>query len=484
MVVGAGDAGLLVAKEVATHPSLGIRAVGFVDDDASKLGTLLHGIPVLGTTRELRQVCALRGAEQVLIAIASATGSDIRRIAAICEDAEIPVKIIPGVSEIVGGKLSLSRIRPVAIEDILRRDPIKLDQDAISNDVNGRVVLVTGAGGSIGSELCRQICNYGPRRLLLVERAENNLFHIHRELAAAHSQLEIVPVLADVANRPRMQALFEKHRPELVLHAAAYKHVPMVEWNVEQAIINNVTGSMVVAKLAAEFEADGFVMVSTDKAVRPTSVMGASKRAAEIYVQSLASEGTNTRFVTVRFGNVLGSAGSVVPIFKDQIAKGGPVTVTHPDMTRYFMTVPEACELILQAGTMGQGGEIFILDMGDPVKIVDLAKDLIRLSGLRPDEDIEIVFTGIRPGEKLYEELSTEAELDTTTHPSIMVERSAPQVLHTVAPQFEALRLAALEQDERAVRDQLRELIPEFAGGSHGVKHGRPTPLSVVGPPQ
>ncbi|MBZ0118155.1 MAG: polysaccharide biosynthesis protein, partial [Sandaracinaceae bacterium] len=423
MFVGAGAGGLLMTKEIAGRPDLGVKPVGFLDDDRDKVGTTVGGVPVVGTTERLPELCERYGAHQVLITMASAPGSTVRRISKLAEQAGLPVQIIPGLFEILDGRVNLSRIRPVAIEDLLRREPVQLDAEAIAADLRGRVVLVTGAGGSIGSEICRQVASYAPERLMLVERAENSLFHIHRELSASHPGVELVPLIADVGDAARMRALFAQHRPYSVFHAAAHKHVPMMEWNPGEAIKNNVFGTKLLADLADEHGANSFVMISTDKAVNPTSVMGASKRVAEMYVQALASK-SDTRFVTVRFGNVLGSAGSVIPIFREQIAAGGPVTVTHPEMCRYFMTIPEACQLVLQAGTMGEGGEIFVLDMGEPVKIVDLARDLIRLSGFRPDEDIEIQFTGVRPGEKLFEELSLDAEhAGKTKHPKIFVGR-------------------------------------------------------------
>jgi len=462
LLVGAGSAGVAVAKELAARPDLGIVPVGFLDDDPLKHGTLFHGVPVLGPTDALAEHAVAQGAEQALIAIATATGADIRRIRARCEEAGLPAKIIPAISEIVGGKVNLTAIRDVAIEDLLGRAPVELDADAIAAMVRRKTVLVTGAGGSIGAELCRQLQAYAPTTLVLVERAENNLFQIHRELSArqpaaapgAGEPPTLVPALCDVRDAERLAALFRAHAPDVVLHAAAHKHVPMLEDNPAEAIRNNVLGTKQVADLAHAHACAAFVLVSTDKAVKPSSVMGATKRLAEVYVQALA-EASPTRFVTVRFGNVLGSAGSVVPIFQDQIRAGGPVTVTHPDMTRYFMTIPEACQLILQAATMGEGGEIFVLDMGEPVKIVDLAHDLIRLSGLEPGKDVAVAFTGVRPGEKLAEELSTADEhADTTRHPKILVGRHAPRPLADVTA-----ALADLARDPS--RAALADLVPE-----------------------
>ena len=349
------------------------------------------------------------------------------------------------------------------------------------------MILITGAGGSIGSELCRQVAAFGPTRLVLVEQAENALFHIHRELVASHPALDLVPAIADITDASRMNRLFADHKPFMVLHAAAHKHVPMMEWNPGEAVRNNVFGTRICADLADRHGVERFVLISTDKAVRPTSVMGATKRVAELYLQGLAAESA-TKFVAVRFGNVLGSAGSVIPIFKEQIAAGGPVTVTHPDMERYFMTIPEASQLVLQAGVMGKGSEIFILDMGEPVKIVDLAEDLIRLSGLRPGEDIEVEFTGVRPGEKLFEELSAEQEnADKTYHAKIFVGRIAPTPLAQILPLLGQLESELDRADGVRIKRVLRRLVPEFSGGESSHEAEAPVvaaaPLVVGSPP-
>jgi FlaA1/EpsC-like NDP-sugar epimerase len=415
----------------------------------------------------------------VLITIANATGPQIRSVTMLCRDAGLETKIIPGIYEIVGERVNLSRIREVAIEDLLGRAPVQLDDDQLNASIRGATVMVTGAGGSIGSELCRQVCRYAPARLVLVERFENALFEIHRELLALYPSfgpgfgpsfgprpgLKIEPQIGDVTDERRMTQIFHHTRPSIVFHAAAHKHVPMMESNPGEAVKNNVGGTRVVADLADRTGVERFVLVSTDKAVNPTSVMGATKRVAEIYMQALAQR-SKTRFVTVRFGNVLGSNGSVIPIFKQQIAAGGPVTVTHPEMRRYFMTIPEASQLVLQAGAMGHGGEIFILDMGEPVKIVDLARDLITLSGLRPGEDIEIEFNGIRPGEKLFEQLATDAEhADKTKHPKIFIGRVAsPAWSEAVRGLDELLGLANSTEVSR-IRGALRRLVPEYTGG-------------------
>jgi FlaA1/EpsC-like NDP-sugar epimerase len=464
LLVGAGQAGLLVAKELSSRPDLGIRPIGFIDDDRAKLGTVLHGIRVLGTTDQLETLAARHGAAQILITIANAPGSDIRRINQLCEAAALPAKIIPGIYEIVGGQVNLSRIRNVSIEDLLGREAVVLEMDAISRDLEDQVVLVSGAGGSIGAELCRQVCRFRPRKLVLLEQAENSLFHIHRELLAAFPDLAsaLVPCIADVCDADRVDAVMRAHRPGVVFHAAAHKHVPMMEWNPGEAVRNNVFGTRTLADAAHLHRVSRFVMISTDKAVNPTSVMGATKRVAEMYVQALSLR-SRTRFAAVRFGNVLGSAGSVIPLFQEQIARGGPVTVTHPEMRRYFMTIPEACQLVLQAGAMGGGGEIFILDMGEPVKIVDLARDLVTLSGLRPGEDIEIQFSGMRPGEKLFEELSVAEEaVDTTRHPKIFVGRVRQLDWDVVVEGLEGLRSVLTAEEPAKIRGELAALVPEY----------------------
>lgn len=462
LLVGAGEAGVIVAREIVNRPDLGLKPIGFLDDNPHKVKTRIFGLPVLGTTKDVGVIGRRYRVKRALITIANASGPQIRRIAELCRDAGLQTQIIPGIHELVGGKLNLSRVREVEIEDLLGRDPVKLDEEVVSASLRSRVVLVTGAGGSIGSELCRQICRFGPKRIVLVERFENALFEIHRELTQAFPHVQIEPRIADLCDVPRMSHIFEASRPEIVFHAAAHKHVPMMELNPGEAVKNNVGGTRSVATLADRYAVERFVLISTDKAVNPTSVMGATKRVAEIYLQAF-SERSTTRFVTVRFGNVLGSAGSVIPIFKQQIAAGGPVLVTHPEMRRYFMTIPEATQLVMQAGAMGEGGEIFILDMGDPVRIVDLARDLITLSGLRPDHDIEIRFSGIRPGEKLFEELSTAAEhADKTRHPKVFIGRVKPHEWTAIVHGVDHLLAStdALEPDQ--LRNALLDLVPEY----------------------
>ncbi|MDX2054161.1 MAG: nucleoside-diphosphate sugar epimerase/dehydratase [Polyangiaceae bacterium] len=464
ILVGAGQVGLLVAKELEARPDVGIMPIAFVDDDSLKHGSVLHGLPVRGGPDAILKIVRETGAQQVLITIANPSGDVIRRISELSESIGISVKIVPGLYELMTGSVNLSRIRSVSIEDLLRRKPVILTTDKIEGFLAARTVAVTGAGGSIGSELCRQICAFQPGCLVLVEQAENALFSIHCELARAFPNLEIVPCIADVCDSKRIETIFAQHRPSAVFHAAAHKHVPMMELNVGEAIKNNINGTRIVADAAHAAGVERFVLVSTDKAVNPSSVMGATKRAAELYIQSL-SERSATRFAAVRFGNVLGSAGSVVPIFQAQIARGGPVTVTDPEMRRYFMTIPEACQLVLQAASMGEGGEIFVLDMGQPVKIVDLARDLIRLSGLRPDLDVKIVFTGVRPGEKLFEELIADDERTMkTTHPSILIGRLKSPPWESTSERVDSIVNAALaQQPEDALRERLLALVPEYA---------------------
>lgn len=461
LLIGAGEAGVMVAREISARPDLGFTPIGFLDDDPRKFGMRIGGLPVLGPTSQIKEIAGRRNVKRAMITIANASGTTIRRIALACREADLETKIIPGIYEIVGERVNLSRIRPVAIEDLLGRDPVQLDETQVASSIAGQVVMVTGAGGSIGSELCRQVCRFAPRRLVLVERFENALFEIHRELLAAFPHLAITPRIADVCDAPRMAEIFGEDRPRMVFHAAAHKHVPMMEENPGEAIKNNIGGTRKLADLADRFGVDRFVLISTDKAVNPTSVMGATKRVAEIYTQAL-SHRSKTHFITVRFGNVLGSNGSVIPIFKEQIARGGPVMVTHPEMERYFMTIPEASQLVMQAGAMGKGGEIFILDMGKPVKIVDLARDLIVLSGLHAD-DVQIEFVGIRPGEKLFEELATDSEhADKTAHPKIFIGRVRPMALDEAVRGIDKL-LELSNETATDFKAALRGLVPEYA---------------------
>ncbi|MDP2340163.1 MAG: nucleoside-diphosphate sugar epimerase/dehydratase [Deltaproteobacteria bacterium] len=462
LLLGAGKAGVLAARELVGRADSDMLIKGFVDDDREKLGSVIHGVKVLGTTADLPRLVRELGVDHVVITIAKAGREDFRRILDICESIPVKTRVIPAIHELLAGTVSVSRIRNVEIEDLLGREPIELDRELVGAFLTGKTVVVTGAGGSIGSELARQVARFGPRRLLLVERAEGALFDIDRELGAKHPGLQIVPVIADVGDRERVDLCFKEHRPDVVFHAAAHKHVPMMEKNPGEAIKNNVVGTRTVAEAAGRHGCRAFVLISTDKAVNPTSIMGASKRVAELVVQSLDQRFPATRFLAVRFGNVLGSAGSVIPIFREQILKGGPVTVTHPDMVRFFMTIPEAAQLVMQAGALGEGGEVFVLDMGEPVKIVELAKDMIRLSGLRPFADVDIVFSGVRPGEKLYEELGTDGEdVKKTGHPKIFIGRIVGVEAAALEPAVDALLAAAIGNDAEAVRNGLAALIPE-----------------------
>ena len=465
LVLGAGDAGEMLMREIVRTHGHRYQPVGFLDDAPGKQHERIHGVPVLGRLNDVKAIAERERVDEIILAIPSMTGVEIRRVVERCRPTGASLRTVPGVDSLIDGKVTVSQLTNVAIEDLLGREPVTLDTVAIEEFIKGRVVLVTGAGGSIGSELCRQVCRFKPKTLLLVEQAENNLFEIHRTLIAEAKDVNVIPYVADICDSRRLEAIFDAERPAVVFHAAAHKHVPMMEANPGEAIKNNVFGTKKVADTADRFGVEKFVMVSTDKAVNPTSVMGVSKRAAELYIQSL-SQRSKTHFLAVRFGNVLGSAGSVVPIFKQQIAKGGPVTVTHPEMTRYFMTIPEACQLILQAGTLGRGGEIFVLDMGEPVKIVDLARDLIRLSGYE-DGSIAITFTGMRPGEKLFEELSFNAEkAEKTRHPKIFVGILQAPAFDTVARGFEQLHALSDGSSPERIRAAFKALVPEYLGGT------------------
>lgn len=463
LVIGAGREGRMVAREIQTRPDLGLKVIGFCDDDASTHRQRIQGVDVHGDTAAIPRVVADERVDQAIIAIAGIDGPSVRRLVEICQVAGIETQIIPGVYEILDGRVNLSRLRPVRIEDLLRRKPVELDTSSIAHLVAGATVMVTGAGGSIGSELCRQLIRYQPKELVLVEQAEPALWKIDRELAALASGTRLVPAIADVCDDNRVMQLLATHAPGLVFHAAAHKHVPLMENNPAEAVKNNLFGTQVLADAALAAGVRRFVLVSTDKAVNPSSVMGATKRLAERYVQHLALD-TDANFVSVRFGNVLGSTGSVIPVFEQQIADGGPVKVTHPEMRRYFMTIAEASALVVQAAAVGRSGEILVLDMGEPILISDLARDLVRLSGLRPDVDIAIEYSGIRPGEKLFEELSLHTETtDRTVHPSIFVSRSSDPSWTDARTALEALRRDVEAGDEPAIRARLRRLVPEMA---------------------
>ncbi len=420
LIAGAGDAGALVAREMQKNPQLRMQPVGFLDDATEKLHQRIHGIPVRGTLSHLGLVASEQNADEVVIAMPSASGEVFRRVADTCRAAHIPFRTMPGLFELIGGRVSVSRLRDVEVGDLLRRQPARTADQAVGRALSGRRVLVTGAGGSIGLELCRQIARWGPAELILLGHGENSIFEALIELGEVFPSLPLHPVVADIRDLTRLSQVFRSHRPNVVFHAAAHKHVPLMEANLEDAVTNNVFGTRNIVEAALAAEVERLVLISSDKAIHPTSVMGATKRLAELVVREAALRSGRV-FVSVRFGNVLGSRGSVIPLFKRQIARGGPVTITHPDMKRYFMTIPEAVHLVLQAASLGASGETFILKMGEPVRIVSLAEDLIRLSGLEPGRDVQIVFTGIRPGEKLGEQLWEDTTaLRPTEHPDIL----------------------------------------------------------------
>jgi len=463
LILGAGDAGEKVLRELHSNPRLKYNTVGFVDDDPKKHGLQIHGVPVFGDIDQLSTLVKEYEVDELLIAIASSTRKEMRRIVDACEKTGLKFKTIPSVGELIDGRLTVNSIREVDYEDLMGRKPVQLEVEKIAEYLKDKTILMTGAGGSIGSELCRQTARYFPKNLIILDCTENNLYEIQMELSKDFPYLRYTPILANVLNGEVLRKVFLKYQPEVVFHAAAYKHVPIMELNPWEAIINNVKGTQSLLKVVKEFEVDRFVLVSTDKAVRPSNVMGASKRIAELLTHCYDVSVNPTRFMAVRFGNVIGSSGSAIPLFKKQIEKGGPVTVTHPEVTRYFMTIPEAAQLILQAGSMGEGGEIFILDMGSPVKILDLARDLIRLSGFEPDEDIEIKFIGLRPGEKLYEELTTDGEgIFPTSHEKIFFLRKKSCDPDWLKGKIKELTALAEKQDAAGIKRKLKEILPEY----------------------
>jgi FlaA1/EpsC-like NDP-sugar epimerase len=465
LIYGAGSAGVQVLGEIRANPRIGMHVAGFIDDDPRKRGLRIHGVRVLGHGKDLPALARQHRAEQVLIAVASATGAQITTILERCHRARIAAKRVPALGELTSARVLVDQIREVRLEDLLGRAPVRLEDDGIRARLRGRVVLVTGAGGSIGGELCRQIARFHPAALVGFDQAETALYEIEQEMREQFPGLAFYPEIGSIQSRARLSELFERHRPESVYHAAAYKHVPMMEAHLLEAVENNVFGTRTLARAAVESGVEDFVLVSSDKAVRPSSVMGATKRLAEL-VCLAAGEGSPTEFIAVRFGNVLGSNGSVIPKFRRQIAAGGPVTVTHPEMRRFFMTIPEAAQLVLEAAAMGKtgaGGEIFVLEMGEPLKIVDLARKMVLLSGLRPDVDIRIEFSGIRPGEKLLEELSG-AEEDTvaTRHPQIRIYAGRPVARDGIERRIERLQRHVENRDAEAVLRSFEELVPDY----------------------
>nr|WP_306288602.1 nucleoside-diphosphate sugar epimerase/dehydratase [Phascolarctobacterium faecium] len=459
LVIGAGDAGAMLAREIERYHSGKRKIIGFIDDDRDKQGKTMFGIRVLGSRYDIEQVVADTDANEIIIAMPSVKGKEIKEIIDVCKNTNCKLTILPGVYEIIEGTVSVNQLRPVEVEDLLGRDPVKLDTKNVSAYITGKVVLITGAGGSIGSEICRQVAKMQPQKMLLLGKGENSIYEISQELSIEYPQIRKVPIIADVRDEERINGIMDYFHPHVVFHAAAHKHVPLMEYQPMEAVRNNVLGTKVVAEAASKNGVETFVMISTDKAVNPTSVMGCTKRVAEMFVQSMNSI-SETRFAAVRFGNVLGSRGSVIPLFKKQIAKGGPVTVTHPDMKRYFMTIPEASQLVLQAGAMAEGGEVFVLDMGEPVKIYDLARDMITLSGMIPEVDIEIKFTGLRPGEKLFEELlSAEDGTEATQHKKIFT--AMIKCVDKTKLDFQIRRLLEQTTGDNVV-EVLKETVPTY----------------------
>ena len=470
LIIGAGDMGATVAKELQKNPLLNAKPIGFLDDNPGKYKQQLHGIPVIGRLKDLTRVIKNYQINEVVIAIPSAPGRAIREITETCRRYKIPFRTMPGIYELIGGDVNVTRLREVEIADLLRRPPTPIDEGSVGEILRKKVVLVTGAGGSIGSELCRQIARWAPARLVLLGHGENSIFETCQALQKSFPGVPLVTAIADVRDQERIDQVFSRNKPEVVFHAAAHKHVPLMETNIEECVLNNVYGSKVIMDACAKHNVKRFVFISTDKAVRPISIMGATKRIAEMLVLNAAAR-TKLPYSVVRFGNVLGSRGSVVPLFKQQIAQGGPVTVTHPEMTRYFMTIPEAVYLVLQSAGMGKGGETFVLDMGEQIRIVDLAKDLIRLSGYEPDKDIEIVYSGVRDGEKLSEDLWNDGrDLHPTEHPAISCEEGEPALqpdqLQFVVDTLVDLSLAGKAHE---IIDLINQEIPEaqvkFQGG-------------------
>ncbi len=463
-IVGANDVGASVASDLMARRGMGLRPVLFLDVNRAQHGKEIHGLSVVGFPDELEAIVKRHAIQKVIIALPSSEHRTIRDIVARSQQLKIPTEIVPSFAELATGQVRASKIRPVELEDLLGRESVALDSEQIHKMVAGKVVFVTGAGGSIGSELCRQIIGCLPKRLVMIDQSEVQLFPIEQELTAMGHDAETLALIADVLDIKRMRSIFERYKPDLIFHAAAHKHVPLMESQPGEALRNNTFGTLRLAQLASEMKVGRFVLISTDKAINPTNVMGASKRLAEISVQAISNlPGNQTRFMAVRFGNVLGSSGSVILTFKRQISEGGPVTVTHPEVTRYFMTIPEAVGLVLQCGTLGEGGEIFVLDMGEPIKIVDVARQLIELSGFVPDIDISIQFIGLRPGEKLYEELQHEGEqFAETVHPRIFRFISEPLCFETLEKKLLLLEKLINTAERNQLKQRIREIVPEY----------------------
>ena len=459
LIIGAGDAGATIAREIERYHKRSRKVIGFIDDDESKFNRLMGGVRILGNRHDIPSIVKENKVKEIIIAMPSVTRNEIRNIMEICSPLKCKVNTLPGMYQLLDDEVLVSHLHPVSIEDLLERDEVRLDMDIVEHYIRDKVVLITGAGGSIGSEICRQIMRVGPKQLLLLGHGENSIYLINQELKNIYKDGPIIPIIADIRDKQQLDQIFTQYNPQVVFHAAAHKHVPLMEIQPMAAVLNNIYGTRNVADVAGRHGVERFVMISTDKAVNPTSVMGATKRVAEKVIISM-NDTYDTKYITVRFGNVLGSRGSVIPLFKKQIEAGGPVTVTDPEMTRYFMTIPEASQLVLQAGAMGKGGEVFLLDMGEPVKIIDLARNMIRLSGLEPDKDIHIKITGLRPGEKKYEELLTSEEgTNRTNHTKIF---EAP--LDTVDRDWLIKKISTFDscETDMDVIGVLQDIIPTY----------------------
>lgn len=462
MIIGAGDAGAMVIKELKNHTKLNSKTVAIIDDDIKKEGQRINGVPVLGQRYDIVSIAIKKRIDEIIIAIPSASKKDISEIVEECKRTKCELKILPGMFELIDGKVSIQKIRNVQIEDLLGRDEVKLNTEEISGYIEGKTVLVTGGGGSIGSELCRQIAKFKPFQLTILDIYENNAYDLQNELKSRYKELNLKVVIASVREKGRIEEVLEAIKPDVVFHAAAHKHVPLMEGNPKEAVKNNIIGTLNVAQASDKYKVKKFVMISTDKAVNPTNVMGASKRVCEMIIQSM-NKHSKTEFVAVRFGNVLGSNGSVIPLFKQQISEGGPVTVTHPEIIRYFMTIPEAAQLVIQAGAMACGGEVFVLDMGEPVKIIDLARDLIALSGFEPEVDIPIQITGLRPGEKLFEELLLDEEgMKSTRHEKIFIGKPIFTNYKLLIKSIDTLKGIIANGSDEDIKSVLKQLVPTY----------------------
>lgn len=467
LICGGGEAGAMIVKEMKMHPELKSKPVAIIDDDMLKQGKKINGVPIVGQRKDITTIVEKKQIDEIIIAIPSASNKDINEIFAECSKTQCKVKILPSVSQLIDESVVMQKVRDVNIEDLLGREPVNLDVNEVSSYIKDQVVLVTGGGGSIGSELCRQIVGFEPKKLIILDNYENNAYDIQNELLHRNPDLDLTVVIANIRERQRIESIFKMYKPDVVFHAAAHKHVPLMEANPTEAIKNNVFGTLNVAECSDKYGTKRFVLISTDKAVNPTNIMGATKRIAEMVIQAL-NRNSKTEFVAVRFGNVLGSNGSVIPLFKKQIEQGGPVTVTHPEVTRFFMTIPEAVQLVIQAGAMAKGGEIFVLDMGQPVKIADLARNLIKLSGFEPDMDIKIVYTGLRPGEKLYEELLLNEEgLEATKNNKIYVAKPLHTDLALLKRELECLKELILKDSEE-IPEYIKLIVPTYKKAENG----------------